>query len=595
MTGYRVHLLSDLATARGSDDLGGIIQWATRARSIMEANRAIQAAADANANLLIILGEQRLSDDALGMLLEAFRIDAHFGVSTPRVSDVDSGELFKLREDLGDSALRSLSRRVLTRTAEYYILPEFLTSCFVVRNELVANLGSLDEGYETLAGSLQEYLCLIRRAGFRTVVVNQAEATVGSGITGRSPLVSRADTRKLLLRYPDAGRAQTSIAQDPLHLHETLLGRLYSPDPHLRKSMLLDLRGIPSYTNGTVEAVLAVCDALHAAKTDWRISVLAVSAAADYHKLNDRYRSWTILTREGGGQFYTVALRLSQPWTFGTLLELHSIALVNLYSVLDTIAWDILFEAPAALSAVWTFMGEYADGLIYNSFHTRGNFQRRFPVAREQADFVFHHSFDPLDYADPALRSSRDDGDYIFIVGNAYDHKHLRPTVDLLSSAFPFQKLKVLGLAEHPSENVEALKSGNFPAEEIDRLFAEARLVIFPSLYEGFGFPTLKGLSYGRSVIARRSELLTEIAANYSGPGRLFAYSHPIELVEIVGQLVHGCAPDPIPLSSNPRPKNWSDIACGILDFIERHLASAGGSHWAKRDRAIRQLEAFCE
>ncbi len=453
---------------------------------------------------------------------------------------------------------------------------------------------TLDETYTTLAGALQHYLCLVRRAGFRTIIVNHAVATSDSGITPGPPIVARADSRKLLLAYPDAGRAQTSIAEAPLHLHESLLGRLYSPDPHVSKSMLLDLRGIPSYTNGTVEAVLAVCDALYSAKSDWSVSLLAVAAAADHHRLRERYQSWRTLTREGG-QYYTVALRLSQPWTFGTLLELHRMALLNVYCMLDTIAWDILFEAPEGLGAVWEFMGEHADGLLYNSFHTRGNFHRRFPVSKERPAFVFHHSFDPRDYANPALKDNRNEGEYIFVIGNAYDHKHLRPTVDLLSSAFPFQKMKVLGLAEHVGENVEGLKSGNLPGEQIDELFAGARLVIFPSLYEGFGFPTLKGLSHGRTVIARRSELLIEIARNYGGPGRLFAYSHPAELVEMLGQLLHGRALDSVPLASGGHPKNWNDIAGGIVNFIEGQFSYAGGSHWTKRDRAIRQLEAFCE
>ena len=633
----KVHLLLDLSTAGISKDscdfsefmqalssraagLGSMVEQATvilrepakssglpdrwsfysSENSIVEASTAIQVAGDRNAHLLVILGAYLLGSDALGALLEAFRLDSHFGVAVPRVCDPSSRELMKLQEDLGDPGLSGLSRRILTQMPQYYVLPEFLAPCFVVRNELVANLSLLDPTYETLGGALQQYLCRVRRAGFRTAVINHSAITPDLKLTARPQIVSRIDDRKLLLAYPDAGKAKAEIAEHSLHLHESLLARLFSPDIRLRKAMLLDLRGIPSYTNGTGEALLAVCDALHAMKSDWQISILAVAAAAEYHNLRHRYESWTVLTREGG-QLYTVALRLSQPWTFGTLLELHRMALINLYAMLDTIAWDILFETPAALTPTWNFMCEYADGLMYNSFDTRGHFRRRFPIANAIPDFVFHHSFDPKDYADPALTDLAvdTDGEYIFVIGNAYDHKHLSPTVDLLSSAFPYRRLKVLGLDSHPSENVETLESGRIPRNEIDGLFAGACLVIFPSLYEGFGFPTLKGLSYGRHVIARRSALLTEIAGRYRGPGKLYAYSHPVELIEIVGKLIHGRAPESMPLGEGlgeaEQPKDWQTIADGILSFIEERTAYPDTLQWNRRERAVRQLEAFSE
>ena len=50
---------------------------------------------------------------------------------------------------------------------------------------------------------------------------------------------------------------------------------------------------------------------------------------------------------------------------------------------------------------------------------------------------------------------------------------------------------------------------------------------MFPSFYEGFSLPTLKGFSYGRTVLARRSDLLFEVAAHYRGPGRLVAFDTP--------------------------------------------------------------------
>ena len=122
-----------------------------------------------------------------------------------------------------------------------------------------------------------------------------------------------------------------------------------------------------------------------------------------------------------------------------------------------------------------------------------------------------------------AVDSSR----HLLVVGNSYDHKDLDQTVDTLAACFPFELIRAVGLAEATHPNVEAVASGAVSEEEMERLYAQARVVVFPSFYEGFGFPIIRGLSYGRPVIARQSELLLELAAQYRGNGSLYSFSTP--------------------------------------------------------------------
>src|SRR5262249_13312 len=158
-----------------------------------------------------------------------------------------------------------------------------------------------------------------------------------------------------------------------------------------------------------------------------------------------------------------VAFRPSQPWHVDTLVELHRSALINLFMMLDTISWDILFEAPIALGACWEFMCQHADGLIYDSFYTRDHMLRTFPPADSLPSYVSHLSFNPKDYTATSNLEPANSGDYIFVVGNAYEHKHLEPTVDLLVAAFPFANIKVLGLETCGHPAVQAWGSGNLP------------------------------------------------------------------------------------------------------------------------------------
>jgi glycosyltransferase involved in cell wall biosynthesis len=59
------------------------------------------------------------------------------------------------------------------------------------------------------------------------------------------------------------------------------------------------------------------------------------------------------------------------------------------------------------------------------------------------------------------------------------------------------------------------------PPPELATVYANADLFVFPSLYEGFGFPMLEAMSQGVPVIAARSSSLPEVggeAALYFDP-----------------------------------------------------------------------------
>ncbi|MDQ2842601.1 MAG: hypothetical protein M3Y72_16480 [Acidobacteriota bacterium] len=562
---------------------------------VVEASSALRNAGDSECHLLVLLLPIHVTGDVLGTLLQIFDLDPHFGVSVPRQCQNETGDVFKISDDLGDPRMKTLPRRLLAEVAEFYILPDFLNSCFLVRDIVVTNLLSLDESYGTLNGALQHYLYHCRRAGFRTVVANQAVVPVAFG-EARRLIVSRSDTNRLHRQHPDRSRAIGEFTEHPLHVHESLLGRLFSSDNQLRKTLLLDLRGVPRHTNGTAEAALAVCEALRIVRGDWQISILAELATVEHHRLRDRFPEFQVFTREGG-IYFTVALRPSQPWRIKTLIELHEMALLNFYAMLDTISWDIMFEVPRGLGATWDFMCQYADGLLYNSEYTRQHMIRRFPLVEMKRDYVFGHSLNPDDYRIHSEDDLSESSDYIFVIGNTYDHKHLTPTVDLLSASFPLQHFKVLGVENHVAPNVESFGSGRLPSAEVDALFAKAKLIVFPSLYEGFGFPIVKGLSYNRTVIARTSELLFEIAAQYRGPGKLIEYSTPADLITAVGRILHGYEVPELSLGSglqaNESPKDWLAVARGVLKFIEGQMSRTSDLQWIKRERAIRQIEAF--
>jgi glycosyltransferase involved in cell wall biosynthesis len=565
--------------------------------SVAAANEVLRKASEAEHHLLVLFGAAFPGKEVVRLLLEAFKIDPHFGMATPRQSDPATGDVLQLSHHFGDPEIAALPKAILSEIPQYYIIPETLTSCFLLRNSVVSNFDLLDQSHETLAGAFQQYLCRIRRCGFRSVVVNNA-------LVPRTPAegpwlvtVEGADLLRVHREYPDVARAKLELADGALHRHESLLGRALSRDKHVRKSLLLDVTGLPNHVDGTAEAIIGVCDGVKQLDSNWAITLLTAPVAAEFHKLSQRYPDWEIIGEEDD-RYFTAGLRPSQPWDLDSMIRLHRSALFNFYAMLDTIAWDILLVAPAGLDATWNFLSAYADGLVYISQYTRDRFATRFPLSRDTSGYVSHLSFNPSDYkveVENGIFPSREE--FIFVIGNAYDHKNVGPTVDMLAAAFPSQRIKALGLKSHRSDHVDCLESGRIDQTDVDRLFATAMAIVFPSFYEGFGFPVLKGLSNGRTVIARNSQLLLEIADRYRGPGRLISFRNPLELLEAVQRVRQHSEVVALPLGSAlhdaEKPRGWKEVAGGILQFIEEQTQEVSRSRWSVRQRLIEQFEAY--
>ncbi len=89
---------------------------------------------------------------------------------------------------------------------------------------------------------------------------------------------------------------------------------------------------------------------------------------------------------------------------------------------------------------------------------------------------------------------------YILYVGNDYPHKNL----ERLKLAHA--KLKERGL------NYELILITTFVSEqELDNLYKNASLFVFPSLYEGFGLPPLEAMKRGVPVVSSNTSCIPEI------------------------------------------------------------------------------------
>jgi glycosyltransferase involved in cell wall biosynthesis len=145
----------------------------------------------------------------------------------------------------------------------------------------------------------------------------------------------------------------------------------------------------------------------------------------------------------------------------------------------------------------------------------------------EQKTSVVHHGFSPFSHPDSfpaAPRVTRDP--YFLYVGSRTGYKNFSLLLEAFASktiAEQYCLVVVGGGPVSPQELEKILRLGvvrrvEFIPSATDSMLADlyrgANLFVYPSLYEGFGFPPLEAMSVGCPVLANRTSSVPEICGD---------------------------------------------------------------------------------
>jgi hypothetical protein len=301
------------------------------------------------------------------------------------------------------------------------------------------------------------------------------------------------------------------------------------PDGEGRRDIVFDFSSMGTYHNGTFEAAKCI---LRAALEEWQkifhIYVMVSEEAQHFHKL-DRLKGLFLVTPETTKTF-AMAFRFGQPFDYERLERMNRVGVLNVYMMLDTIAMDCLYLNHLNLETLWGTVFNFADAVLYNSGFVQEQFHRRFRLRPGMKELAAYHSLDLKDYQDPK-GGSPSAGSYILVIGNAFAHKYVGATIDALTNAFPREKLVALGLKEDDRHNVTAYPSGHLTDEQMHNLLRGAKVVVFPSHYEGFGIPVVESLAYSKPVLARSIPVIRDLRERLAAKNNLILYGSTKELV----------------------------------------------------------------
>jgi glycosyltransferase involved in cell wall biosynthesis len=110
--------------------------------------------------------------------------------------------------------------------------------------------------------------------------------------------------------------------------------------------------------------------------------------------------------------------------------------------------------------------------------------------------------------------------------------------------------------------NEQAHRIGTIAEEDLPGLYAAAELLIYPSLYEGFGLPPLEAIAVGTPVLVSDSSSLPEVVPSAT------CRFHPLSVSDLAGKL-RGAATDPTQFSCELQPQFTEAHAIArYLEFI---------------------------
>jgi len=223
----------------------------------------------------------------------------------------------------------------------------------------------------------------------------------------------------------------------------------------------------------------------------------------------------------------TAHLSLSDTFGFGLIKRLYS---------------KIVFKAATKLSHEVTTISEFSKKEIV--YHTQVKEDKVKSIYLGINDELFHPIHDTHSLT-KVLEKYKLPQNFILFVGNIKPHKNLTTLLDAFLLAKPKIgdfKLVILGkkegfitgdskifekISKNPilEENVHF--TGYVIEEDLPSIYNLAKLFVFPSIYEGFGFPPLEAMACGCPVVCSNSASLPEVC------GDAALYVDPLKPLEI--------------------------------------------------------------
>ncbi len=407
------------------------------------------------------------------------------------------------------------------------------------------------------------YALWINRYGFRMAVANHAAARLAPGSAAKRYGNAASRSTRLEKAYPGTRNAVASFLSGTPRVVERLLAGLV-PNSAGRREVAFDLTHVGSHHSGTAELARALIRRAAASSSgNWEIYVVAPLATYEFHFADAPVPPKRIDPDDL--RVFAAFIRIGQPFSWKELDHAVRRAPAIVFFMLDTIGLDCIRLAPDELDALWRFTLAESDGLLFNSAFTQRQFERRFGLRSDLPKRPSLHSLRLEEYGDaPSMQTQ---GESVLILGNSFAHKYVEEAARLLAAAHPHRSIVALGPSPGAIADVVSYTSGSLDHKAMSDLYRRARIVVYPSVYEGFGFPLLEALAHRRPVLVRALAPFAEILHGLPEAANVHVFDTDAELVRLVGSEL-GWTDQRRDVTA----RDWEDCTLDLLQILDEAL-----------------------
>src|ERR1017187_1905304 len=299
-----------------------------------------------------------------------------------------------------EDAYRSF--RALARyLPDFHFLPTAAGFCLYINAKGLGELGLFDEAYGEVYSEENDLIMRANRGGYRAALANHAfvyhigEASFSVSDSPKA-MLEKKNAELLNPRYPEYSASLSDYFASAHYEAERMLTALL-PDSQGRLELVFDFSSACARYNGTVGAAKRTLS--HAVES-WRqyfnISVMVSDEALQFHELDQLPRVHYVSPETT--RVFAVAFRFGQPFAVEPLQRMSRVGVLNVYSMLDPIAFDCLY-LNRDLRTIWGTVFDHADGVISIRELVGEQFRRRFRLNPMLKEMVAYLSLDLSDYA----------------------------------------------------------------------------------------------------------------------------------------------------------------------------------------------------
>lgn len=560
---------------------------------VQTCNRGMAHALEAGEDVVLLNSDALLTPGCLREMSAVAYSDPMIGYVSPRSNNAticNSPYPDRFRH-LDFPAALDAHRAIQAMLPRVTYTPTVVGFCMLIRHALLAEFGLFDPVY---GGGYNEETDLVlrgNRRGYRSALANHAFAYHLGGqsfsLSEVPPYERERKNRRILLgRYPEYERAVDRYFTSAQCRAQHVLGAL-APEEDGRHRILFHVPYLADFYNGTFEMTARTIAAfVQQFAQRYRCFIFGPAEAIAFHGL-DRISGLEVLDAESREAPYLAAVRLSQPFAPEDL-SLTPLAAITGYAMHDSIALDCLNLDENDLGALWERMVQTAGLLLYVSEFSAAQFNRRFQAPKAVVQVPALLSTEAAEYLPSVTAAGA--ADAILVVGNHYAHKHAVETAEAIHALDPAARVILLGVEVPARENLASYRAGDLDPDLIERIYAEARVVVFPSHYEGFGLPLMQALARKVPVVARRLPPFEEIAARTPLAANITLHVATTDLA--AAALVPRIWSDK-PTKTKAPVRRWADVAADLAKGIE--TARAGLDFATLRARMAAHVEGTDE